>query len=88
MRRIKNVCHFARPAGLKQEPRAPLRLVYPVLDQACACHIPVLIAQTMGLAQVGRQLLLVVAQLGRASRRLNSQECFTGLIIGSLLVAR
>src|SRR6516164_2486814 len=53
-------CHAGR---LEQEPGAPLGLVDPVLDQAGAGHVLVLVANRVGLAQARRQLLVVVAQL-------------------------
>src|SRR5262249_24675383 len=52
-------CHVGR---LEQEPGAPLGLVDPVLDQAGAGHVLVLVANRLGLAQARRQLLVVVAQ--------------------------
>src|SRR5207247_431143 len=54
---------------LEQEPGAPLGLVDPVLDQAGAGHVLVLVADRVGLAQVRRQLLVVVAQLGKHIER-------------------
>src|SRR6516225_4158790 len=48
---------------LEQEPGAPLGLVDPVLDQAGASHVVVLVANRVGLAQARYQLLVVVAQL-------------------------
>src|SRR6516162_3566781 len=48
---------------LEQEPGPPLGLVDPVLDQAGAGHVLVLVANRVGLAQARRQLLVVVAQL-------------------------
>src|SRR5262249_20568053 len=53
-------CHAGR---LEQEPGPPLGLVDPVLDQAGAGHVVVLVANRVGLAQARRQLLVVVAQL-------------------------
>src|SRR5215471_7596755 len=47
----------------EQEPGTPLGLVDPVLDQAGAGHVVVLVANRVGLAQARRQLLVVVAQL-------------------------
>src|SRR6266508_6819675 len=53
------LCNAGR---LEQEPGAPLGLVDPVLDQAGAGHVVMLIANRVGLAQARRQLLVVVAQ--------------------------
>src|SRR5262252_9210035 len=53
-------CHAGR---LEQEPGAPLGLVDPVLDQAGAGHVVVLVANRVGPAQARRQPLVVVAQL-------------------------
>src|SRR5919198_412790 len=54
---------------LEQEPGTPLGLVDPVLDQAGAGHVVVLVADRVRLAQVRRQLLVVVAQLGKHIER-------------------
>src|SRR5262249_5859071 len=54
------LCHAGR---LEQEPGSPLGLVDPVLDQAGAGHVVVLVANRVGLAQARRQLLVVIAQL-------------------------
>jgi len=50
---------------LEQKPSAPLGLVDPVLIQAGAGHVVILVANCVGLAQARRQLLVVVAQLGK-----------------------
>src|SRR5262252_7686524 len=59
-------CHAGR---LEQEPGAPLGLVDPVLDQAGAGHVLVLVANRVSLAQARRQLLVVVAQFGKHIQR-------------------
>src|SRR5215469_18202549 len=59
-------CHAGR---LEQEPGAPLGLVDPVLDQAGAGHVLVLVANRVGFAQARRQLLVVVAQFGKHIQR-------------------
>src|ERR1700682_2327627 len=51
-----------RAAGLEEEPRAPLGLVDPGLEQACAGYVSLLVAKDVRLPQVGRQPLVVVAQ--------------------------
>ena len=50
--------------GLEQEPHPPLGLVDPVLEQAGGGDVAVLVAEIVGLLQVKRELLVVVAQLG------------------------
>src|SRR6266540_5542939 len=50
---------------LKQEPCSPLGLVDPGLEQACAGDVSLLVAKAMRLAQAHRELLVVVAQLGK-----------------------
>src|SRR5262245_24435736 len=49
--------------SLEQEPGAPLGFVDPVLDQAGGCHVVMLVAKRVRLAQTRHQLLVVVAQL-------------------------
>src|SRR5262245_50383427 len=51
-------------AGLEQEPGAPLSLVDPDFQEARGCHIAMLIAQPVRLAQARDELLVVVTQLG------------------------
>src|SRR6516225_8044436 len=60
------LCHAGR---LEQEPGPPLGLVDPVLDQAGAGHVLVLVANRVSLAQARRQLLVVVAQFGKHIQR-------------------
>jgi hypothetical protein len=60
---------FAPARGLEQEPRAPLRLIDPVLDQARARHVAVLVAQVMGLAQPRGQLFVILAQFSNKTTR-------------------
>src|ERR1019366_4857730 len=57
-------CGFAWPGCLKQEPGAPLRLVDPGFQQARAGDVAVLVAKAVRFAQAGRQLPVVVTQLG------------------------
>src|SRR5262245_26916283 len=52
-------------ACLKQEPRAALRLVDPVLDQAGARDVAALVAEPVHLTQADGELLVVIAQLGK-----------------------
>src|ERR1700758_1453532 len=59
-------CHAGR---LEQEPGPPLGLVDPVLDQAGAGHVLMLVANRVGLAQARCQLLVVVAQFGEHIQR-------------------
>src|SRR5262245_4322257 len=60
----KRTAHSLAIAGrLEQGPGATLGLVDPVLDQAGAGHVVVLVANRVGPAQAHRQLLVVVAQL-------------------------
>src|SRR5215813_14204060 len=59
-------CYAGR---LEQEPGATLGLVDPVLDQAGAGHVVVLLANRVGLAQARGQLLVVVAQLRKHIQR-------------------
>ena len=54
-----------RCASTQQEPGAPLGLVDPDLDQAGAGNVAMLVAQVVGLAQAGRQRLVVVTHLGQ-----------------------
>jgi hypothetical protein len=51
--------------GLIQEPRTPLGLVYPVLDQTGTRNIAVLIAQVVRRTQAFRQRQIVLAQFGK-----------------------
>src|SRR5919197_5130557 len=60
---------LANAGRFEQEPSAPLGLVDPVLDQAGAGHVLVLVADRVRLAQVRRQLLVVVTQLGKHIER-------------------
>ena len=50
---------------LEQEPDPPLGLVDPVLEQAGGGDVAMLVAEIVGLLEVGHQLLVVVAQLGQ-----------------------
>src|SRR5690242_4300344 len=50
--------------GLKEEPSPPFRLIDPSLDQAGAGHISVLVANSVCLTQMRRELLVVVTQFG------------------------
>jgi hypothetical protein len=57
------------PGCLVQEPCTPLSFVNPILQQACGGDIAMLIGETVGFAHVGRQLLVVVTQLGEHIHR-------------------
>src|SRR6266853_484595 len=57
-------CSSPFPATACAARRSPFRFVDPILDQACARHIAMLVTQAMRLTQVGRQHLVIVAQLG------------------------
>jgi len=52
---------LGRPGGFEEEPRTPLRLIDPDLEQARGCYVAVLIAEAMRLAQMSRQLQVVLA---------------------------
>src|ERR1700756_4438730 len=69
IRRRAIVCRSWRAGRLEQEPGPPLGLVDPVLDQAGAGHVLVLVANRVGLAQARRQLLVIVAQFGEHIQR-------------------
>src|SRR5438093_1289554 len=56
---------LARATAFEQEPRAPLGFVDPRLEQTCAGDVSLLVAKTVRRAQTCRQLLVVVAQLGK-----------------------
>jgi hypothetical protein len=60
---------FTPAAGFEQEPRAPLSLVDPILEQAGAGYVFVLVAKGVRLAQIRHQLLIIVAQLGEYIQR-------------------
>src|SRR5215467_4614903 len=51
------------PASLEQEPRAPLCLVDPDLQQARRCDVVMFVAQPMRFAHSARELLVLIAQL-------------------------
>src|SRR5271167_1281394 len=53
------------PAGLEQEPSAPLSFINPDFDQAGGSNIVMLVADSVGLAQTRSQSLVVLAQLGQ-----------------------
>src|SRR5262245_23795506 len=53
----------AAPARFEQEPGPPLGLVDPVLEQARARHVVVLVAESVRLAHVRGELLVVLTQL-------------------------
>src|SRR5215467_14844520 len=66
----KRTAHSLAIAGrLEQGPGATLGLVDPVLDQAGAGHVVVLLANRVGLAQARGQLLVIVAQLRKHIQR-------------------
>jgi hypothetical protein len=52
----------ASAAGFEQEPRASLRFVDPVLDEACGRNVAVLIYHAVHLAQAAGQSLVILAQ--------------------------
>ena len=56
-------CRLRRPSSVEEEPSAPLRLIDPVFEQACAGDIAMLVAKIARLAHVGYELLVIVAQL-------------------------
>src|SRR4051812_35534387 len=61
----------ALAARFKQEPGATLRLVDPVLDQARRRDVAGFIYNIVHLAQAGRELLVVLAELGQHVERLD-----------------
>src|SRR5258708_17906351 len=63
-KRRKNRLLLCNAGCLEQEPHAPLGFVDPILDQAGGCHVVVVVANRVRLAQARAQLLVVVAQLG------------------------
>src|SRR5438067_13197044 len=85
---------LARDAGrLKQEPGAPLSLVDPVLDQAGAGHVVVLVANRVGFAQSRRQIdgqslpvsaLISVCMLESMGSRIQSIICTIELMASSV----
>src|SRR5262245_34710557 len=60
--RVRAKMRSAAAGRLKEEPGAPFRLIDPSLDQAGAGHISVLVANSVCLTQMGRELLVVVTQ--------------------------
>jgi len=72
------------PIRFEQEPEASLGLVQPDLDQACAGDVAVLIADVVSLAQLRRESLVVVAELGEHVGRLD----IIGVVVGETLGAR
>src|SRR6266849_7349925 len=63
--RNRGPCLFLpKPGRFEEKPGPPLGLVDPVLDQARAGHVVVLVANGVRFTQTGDQLLVVVAQLG------------------------
>src|SRR6266478_9069764 len=68
-KRRKNRLLLCNAGCLEQEPDAPLGLVDPILYQAGGCHVVVLVANRVRLAQARDQLLVVVAQLGEHVQR-------------------
>src|SRR6185312_16986940 len=52
------------PVRLEQEPDAPFRFVYPILQQAGAGDIAMLVAEAVRLAHALHHLQVVLAQLG------------------------
>src|SRR5437763_4806326 len=55
----------ASATGLEQKPRSPLGLVDEIFQQAGGGDVVVLIAQSVRLAHIARQLLIVFTQLGK-----------------------
>src|SRR5215471_12742851 len=58
---LRTAIRFASARGLEEEPGPPLGLVDPSFQQARAGHVIVLIAQSMRLPHMSRELFVVVA---------------------------
>lgn len=53
------------PAGLKQEPGAPFRLIDPRLDEARRRDVAMLVTDVVGLPEASGEILVVFAKFGQ-----------------------
>ena len=74
----------ARPAGLEQEPGAPLDLVDPDFDVAGGGDVTMLVADVVHFTQPGGHRLVVFAQFAQHVRRLD----IVGIVVEDTLGPR